>query len=63
LTLDDLQVQSQYCNRKCIGCSASSLATAGLLVISWRFEPAKSNPVKVLLVDSQNMSFLFKRWA
>jgi len=29
-TLNDLE--GQYCNRNCIGCSASSLATAGLLV-------------------------------
>jgi len=30
VTLDDLE--GQYCNRNCIGCSASNLATAGLLV-------------------------------
>jgi len=29
-TLDDLE--GQYCNKNCIGCSASSLATAGLFV-------------------------------
>jgi len=28
--LDDFE--GQYCNRNCVGCSASSLATAGLLV-------------------------------
>jgi len=28
LTLDDLE--GQYCNKNCIGCSASSLAIAGL---------------------------------
>ena len=28
LTLDDLE--GQYCNRNCIGCRMSSLATAGL---------------------------------
>jgi len=28
LTLDDLE--GHYCNETCIGCSASSLATAGL---------------------------------
>jgi len=30
LTLDDFE--DQYCNRNCVSCSASSLATAGLLV-------------------------------
>jgi len=29
--LDDLE--GQYCNRNCIGCNASSLATAGLSCI------------------------------
>jgi len=32
LTLDDLESR-QYCNRNSIGCSASSLATAGLLCL------------------------------
>jgi len=32
MTLDDLK--NQYCNRNCIGCSASSLATAKFLVLN-----------------------------
>jgi len=32
LTLDDLEVQ--YCNSNCIGCSASFLATAGFLCVT-----------------------------
>jgi len=39
---DVYDLDGQYCNRNCIGCSASFLATAGLLVVAFRCKPTCS---------------------
>jgi len=45
LTLDDFE--GQYCSRNCVGCSASSLATAGFFCFS-RFQVATHRPSSTL---------------